>query len=64
MADENVGLQVNYFLRESLDALWICITPAIIDPNVVPIPPAEFLKPLLEYDDAFANVGIAFGDRH
>src|SRR5262249_308759 len=48
----------------SLDALWICVTPPIIDADVVPIPPAEVLKLLLKYDDALANISIAFSDRH
>ena len=49
MADQNIWLQVDKLLRERLNSLCICIAPAIVDPNIMAILPAEFLKPLLKY---------------
>jgi len=46
MADQNIRLQIDKLLCEGLNSLCICIAPAIVDPNIMAIPPAEFLKPL------------------
>ena len=61
MAHQNIGLQVDQLLRERLNSLGICIAPTIIDPDVVAVLPAEFLKRSLKYADALAdNCGNTF----
>gem|GEM_PF-6408796 len=64
MANENIRVQVDKFFCERLNSTRIGIPPAIVDANILTIPPAEFLKPLLKYGDALANISIAFRNRY
>ena len=64
MADQHVGLQVNQLLSVGLNTLNISFAPAIIDPNIVAILPAELLKPLLKNANTRTHIGIAFRDSH
>jgi hypothetical protein len=64
MANQSIRVQIDEFFCKSLNSTRIGISPAIVDANILTVPPAEFLKALLKYSDPLANIGIAFGDRH
>src|SRR5215831_13398501 len=64
MANKNIRVQIDELFRESLDAIWIGIPPAIVDVNILTIPPTKLLEPSLEYDDTLADIGVAFSDCH
>src|SRR5215467_12607945 len=64
MTNQNVRVQFHEFFCFGLNATRIGVPPAIVDANILTISPAEILKPLAEYADALADIGIAFSDRH
>src|SRR5215510_1624573 len=64
MANQSIGVQIDEFFCKRLNSMRIGISPAIVDADILTVPPAEFLKALLKYSDPLANIGIAFGDRH
>src|SRR5262245_49854223 len=64
MTNQNVRVQFHEFFCFGLNATRIGVPPAIVDPNILTVFPAELLKPFAENADALADIGIAFGDRH
>src|SRR5262245_37560318 len=64
MANQSIRVQIDEFFCKSLNSTRIGISPAIVDANILTVPPTEFLKALLKDSDPLANIGIALGDGH
>jgi hypothetical protein len=54
-----VGLQRDEFLRESLHQLRVQRRPAIVDPNVAALRPPKLLESLLECGDESLSFPVA-----
>jgi len=61
---DDVRLKGDYYRREFADALGIGCSPAIVDPDVAVLDPAQALKFLPQRQYVALSIGIAFGKTH
>src|SRR6266404_1076412 len=64
VGDDEVGRQLHHLRRISPDAVDAAVRPALLDPDVATVDPAELLQAFPERGDAGLSLRLVFGNAH